>query len=239
MLDIARENFIKGNYNQAENILQQILPRNNRIPEVFQMLATIFYDRGKFNKAIKTFERALEIDPDYTDASVGLSIILNDLGRYDEGRKVFTEAQSRLEARKTKADPFVDQIIAKKHEELGDLYFENKRFAEALEEFQKSSKQISDRTEISLKIADSFLKLDRATEAVKLLKELLREAPHFIPGRVKLGLLYFDSNRVVEAVEQWENVLLRDPENREVKGYIRLAHETGVTVSPSRGVDLC
>ena len=88
------------------------------------MLATIYYDRGKFNKAIKTFKRALEIDPSYTDASVGLSIILNDLGRYEEGQEVFEVAQKVLEEKKKKNDPFIDKLIAQKHEELGDIYFD-------------------------------------------------------------------------------------------------------------------
>src|SRR4051812_25935432 len=96
LIETAREYFIAGDYKRAEPLLQQGLLQNNRSPELFQMLATIYYDQGKFSKAIKTFKRALEIDPTYTDASVGLSIILNDLGKYDEGRKVFEEAQQAL-----------------------------------------------------------------------------------------------------------------------------------------------
>lgn len=86
LLEEARRSFIDGNYKVAEPILQQLIFKNTKNPEVYQMLATIFYDQGKFTKAIQTFKRALEIDPTYTDASVGLSIILNDLGKYEEGR---------------------------------------------------------------------------------------------------------------------------------------------------------
>jgi len=108
MLAEAREYFIDGNYKMAEPILQQMLLQNTRNPEVYQMLATIYYDKGQFSKAIKTFKRALEIDPTYTDASVGLSIILNDLGKYDEGKQVFVDAQDQLERKTGKNDPFID-----------------------------------------------------------------------------------------------------------------------------------
>lgn len=97
MLAEARENFVDGNYKVSEPILNQLILQNTRNPEVYQMLATIYYDKGQFNKAIKTFKRALEIDPAYTDASVGLSIILNDLGKYEEGKQVFQEAQKLLD----------------------------------------------------------------------------------------------------------------------------------------------
>ena len=81
------------------------------------MLATIYYDKGQFSKAIKTFKRALEIDPTYTDASVGLSIILNDLGRYEEGKEVFQKAQKLLDERKKdlmKLTKEVEGLVKKK-----------------------------------------------------------------------------------------------------------------------------
>src|ERR1700733_4886425 len=111
LLEHARENFKEGKYAQAERVLQQILLMNNRLPEVYHMMGTIYYDQGKFNKAIKTFRRALEIDPTFTDASVGLSIILNDLGRYDEGKKVFEEARTLVNQRKGNQDPYVDEKL--------------------------------------------------------------------------------------------------------------------------------
>ncbi|MEZ4870905.1 MAG: tetratricopeptide repeat protein [Bdellovibrionales bacterium] len=93
LLVTAKEYFNEGQYRQAEPLLNQIILRNSKNADVFHMLGTIFYDQGKFNKAIRSFKRALEIDPTFTDASVGLSIILNDLGKYDEGQKVFEEAK--------------------------------------------------------------------------------------------------------------------------------------------------
>src|SRR5262245_41020727 len=138
MLTEARDLFTKGHLKQAEVILQEIILINNKTPEVFQMLATIYYDQGQFKKAIRFFRRALEIDPTYTDASVGLSIILNDLGRYDEGKKVFEEAQTALDERKKRQnDPFMEEKIAIKHAELGEIYFQYKRFNEAIEQFFK------------------------------------------------------------------------------------------------------
>ena len=227
LLETAREHFREGNYRVAESLLQQLVLHDGRNPEVFHMMATIAYDQGKFNKAIKTFRRALEIDPTYTDASVGLSIILNDLGRYEEGKKVFVEAQEALAKRSTEADPYIQEKLATKHDELGELYFQYKRFDEALEQYFKALSLSSRKAELKMKIVECFLKKDDGARALKELRTIVQEYPQFIPARLKLGLIYYHAKKVVEAVEQWETVLLRDPEHPVALKYLQMAQESG------------
>ena len=230
----AKEAFIAGNYKISEPILQQLLLQGTRNPEVFQMMATIYYDKGQFNKAIRTFKRALEIDPTYTDASVGLSIILNDLGRYDEGKKVFEDARSILNQNKGTSDPYVEEKIASKHEELADLYFQYGRYNEALEQLLKAQKLSSRRAEISMRIAECFVKLGDTQKAIRCLQSMLRDYPHFNQARLKLGIIFYNLHQVAEATEQWENILLRDPKHSEAKKYLKMAQTVGITsLSPN------
>ncbi len=229
MLAEARENFINGNYKMAEPILSQMLLQNTRNPEVYQMLATICYDKGQFNKAIKTFKRALEIDPTYTDASVGLSIILNDLGKYEEGKQIFLEAQERLEKKNGKQDPFIDEKLASKHEELADLYYQYKRYKEALEQLLKAQQLSTRKPEITMRICEVYVQMGQTERAVKDLKTLIREYPHLIPARLKLGVIYYNSNNIAEATEQWENILMRDPQHPEALRYLKMAQAAGIT----------
>lgn len=229
MFQEARQAFLNGDDLTAEPLLQQLLLRNGRNVEVHQMLATICYNRGKFNKAIQHFKRALEIDPTYTDASVGLSIILNDLGRYDEGKKIFADARERLEKSKGKPDPWIDEKLASKHEELADLYTQYSRHNEALEQLLKAQKLSSRKPEITVRIAEAQMSLGNVDRAVKDLKSLLREYPHFIAARLKLGLILYNSHNVADAVEQWESILMRDPAHPEALKYLKMAQAAGIT----------
>lgn len=229
MISDARKHFIEGKYGFAEPILQQMVLQNTRNPEVYQMLATIFYDKGQFSKAIKTFKRALEIDPTYTDASVGLSIILNDLGRYDEGKQVFLEAQGILDRSKGKEDPHINEKLASKHEEIADLYYQYKRYKEALEQLLKALSLSSRKPEITMRIADTYVQLGQNPRAIKDLRALLRDYPHFLPARLKLGVILYNSNNVADAVEQWENILVRDPQHPEALKHLKMAHAAGIT----------
>lgn len=228
MLAEARKAFREGDDRSAEPILQQLLLRGQN-PEVHQMLATISYNRGKFNKAIQHFKRALEIDPAYTDASVGLSIILNDLGRYDEGKKIFVEAQQRLDRSKGQPDPWINEKIATKHEELAELYAQSSRPTEALDQLLRAQKLSNRRAEITLRIADVHVQLGQTDRATKDLKALLREYPHLVAARLKLGIILYNSNNVADAVEQWENILIRDPQNPEALKHLKMAQAAGIT----------
>lgn len=229
MLDDAKENFINGNYKVAEPLLNQLILQNSRNAEVYQMLATIYYDKGQFNKAIRTFKRALEIDPTYTDASVGLSIILNDLGKYEEGQQVFDEAQKLLERKSGKMDSYVEEKLASKHEELADIYFQYKFYAEALDQLFRAQKLTSRKAEITMRIAECYVKLGDSDRAIRELKGLIREYPHFIPARLKLGVIYYNLNNLAEATEQWENILLRDSHHPEALKYLKMANAAGIT----------
>lgn len=229
MLAEARENFISGNYKVAEPLLNQLILQNSRNAEVYQMLATIYYDKGQFNKAIRTFKRALEIDPTYTDASVGLSIILNDLGRYDEGQQVFEEAQKLLERKSGKMDSYVEERIASKHEELADIYFQYKFYSEALDQLFRAQKMTTRKAEISMRIAECYVKMGDSDRAIRELKSLIREYPQFIQARLKLGVIYYNLNNLAEATEQWENILLRDPRHPEALKYLKMANAAAIT----------
>lgn len=225
----AKESFIEGDYRTAEPLLQQALLQNNKDPEIYQMLATLSYDKGQFNKAIKAFKKALEIDPGYTDASVGLSIILNDLGRYEEAKEVFTDAQERLNETKKQSDPFIEDRITQKHIELGDLYFQISKFEDALEQYAKAKKLSNHPAPLVLKIAECYLKLHKEARAIQELQLFLREYPQNNEARTRLGVYLYQMNRVYEAVEEWEKVLIRDPSNTDAKHYLQIARETRLT----------
>lgn len=229
LMESAREFFREGDYKRAEPLLQQAILRNNRLPEVFHMLGTIYYDQGKFTKAINSFKRALEIDPTFTDASIGLSIILNDLGRYDEGKKVFTDAQSILAKNRVQADPFANENFATKHLELGELYLQHQRYDEALEQFYKCQRLSLQTGDIGLKIANVYVVKQDLKSAIRELKNVIRDNPALISAKIQLGKIQFDCKLVREAMDTWDSILLRDPMNREVKELMDRARRTQYT----------
>lgn len=229
LIDEARVAFIEGDYKTAEPLLNQPTLINSKNTEVFQMLATIYYDQGKFNKAIKTFKRALEIDPGYTDASVGLSIILNDIGRYDDAKKVFEDAKIRLDSKKPTSEPNVNEKFASKHAELADMYLQHKRYNESIEQYTKAQQLSDKKADYAVRIAECYVQSGQKDKAIKELKASLQADPKLVTPRLKLGLILYNGHHIAEAVDQWENILRYDPKNQEALRYLKMAQAAGVT----------
>lgn len=227
MLVSAREYFRENKYTLAEPILNQLILKNAKSPEVFHMLGTIYYDQGKFNKAIRAFRRALELEPTFTDASVGLSIILNDIGRYEEGRKVFDEARELLDRQTAQEDPYINERFSIKHDELGEMYFQHSRFKEALEQYFKSLALSNRKPELTMKIVECFLRVGETEKALRELRGLIKEYPGFLSARVRLGRILYDMGEVAEAIEHWEAITRRDPSHSEAQRLLRQAQAVG------------
>lgn len=229
LIEEARSAFIEGDYATAEPILNQPTLLNSKNPEVLQMLATIYYDQGKFNKAISTFKRALEIEPGYTDAAVGLSIILNDIGRYDDAKKIFEEAKAQLDAKKQINEPNINEKFAAKHAELADMYLQFKRFEESAEQYLKAVSLSTKKLELNLRLAECYVQAGQKDRAIRELKAMLQADPRLTAPRLKLGLILYNSHHIAEAVDQWENILRFDSKNQEAIRYLKMAQAAGVT----------
>jgi Tfp pilus assembly protein PilF len=236
LFQTAREQFRLGNFRAAEQLLAQLLMQNDSYPEIYHMLATIYYDQGKFNKAIKTFRRALEVDPTFTDAAVGLSVVLNDLGRYDEGKQVFHQAQMALKQRKSaQPDNYMNEKLALKHDELGEMYFQHKQFTQAMEQYMKALELTSRKPEIKMKIVECLLQIGDRGRAQRELESLLLEHSNFTAARLKLGLIYYQARNVVRALEQWQTVLAKEPSNPLALRYVQMARGSGADPGTGHG----
>lgn len=223
MMSAARDYFRESKYGLAEPILNQLILKNAKSPEVFHMLGTIYYDQGKFNKAIRAFRRALELEPTFTDASVGLSIILNDIGKYEEGRKVFDDARELLAKQNSNEDPYINEKFSIKHDELGEMYFQHQRYKDALEQYYKALTLSSRKPELTMKIVECYLRLQESEKALRELRTMTKDYPGFLSARVRLGKILYDTGDVPGAIEQWEAALHRDPQHGEAQRLLRQA----------------
>lgn len=194
-----------------------------------QLLGTCFYFSGDLNHGVECFKQVLEIDPKHTDASLSLSIIYNDLGRYDEAKKIYQMANQALQNKRTGTDNVLDRKFAIKHIELGDLYFKFHRYDEAMDDYGKAFRLDPLDVSLRIKISRCHAKKGHTTRAIQELQQLCHERSDLHEARIQLGLLHFSQGNVIDAQMEWEKVAQNAPDLVEVHTYLDMARKATET----------
>jgi tetratricopeptide (TPR) repeat protein len=158
-----------------------------------------------------------------------LSVLLNDIGRYDEAKKVFDQANQSVARNKLGEDFGVDAKFAVKHLELADLYLRYRRYDEAIEEYGKAALLDPSVLDIRIRLAKAYAKKGYLTRAMQELQQLKHEHPKYIPARLQLGLLQYSQRNVLDAELEWESILDIEPQNREALAYLEMAKKSRLT----------
>ncbi|HEX6272145.1 MAG TPA: tetratricopeptide repeat protein, partial [Polyangiaceae bacterium] len=136
LLLLGREHYEKREFDKAEYLLKQVVAETDRFADVFDMLGVIAHTRGDFTQAERHFEKAVSLNPNYTEAQLNLMVTYNDLGKYDSAREVYARIRSRG-AQGGKGDPFAKGKIANMHAELSQAYQDAGMAAEAIAELER------------------------------------------------------------------------------------------------------
>jgi tetratricopeptide (TPR) repeat protein len=222
LLKIAREDIARNSLTSAERALEQAILINNQVAEAFHLLGMVYSKRGKFKKAILSFEKALSLDAFHTDAAIALSSLYNDVGKYKEGAGVFFKTKKRLERMAPGFDPRINQGLAEKHFELGTLYMRYERFSEAYHEFSKAYGLQPEKTLNCVQMAKCLGKAGDKDGAISLLQKALEKDPKNSEAKIQLGILFHSKQKVRDAYKQWQEVLTIEPDNKSAQMYLSM-----------------
>lgn len=231
LLKRAKEAFQKNDLKTAALFLNEIIENNPNATEAYFYLANVFHVRGELGKAIKAFQRVLELDPHHTDAAISLSVIYNDIGKYEEAKAIFEKANNQVKNTQTSGltDPHLNKKFSLKHYEIAEMYASYGRCEEALFEYNKAATLDPDNLEIRIKIAKTYTKKGFTSKAFDELKRLKNEHPGYMPARIAMGLLFYGNGNIIEAQAEWQNVLSRDPQHPEATMYLQLSRSATET----------
>lgn len=216
---------------QAKLALQPLITELNNDYRVFSLLGLIYHKQGLFSRAVKNYKRAMEINPLDADTAINLSLIYNDLGKYEEGAQLYARAVGLIDNSESKnvsdRDARLDAnlMFARQHLNLGELYLRYNRNEEALQELQKAMNFDPDLESVYINMSECLSRLGKRKHAIKELKNLKLKKPDLLEARIKLGHMLFLEGELAPAIQEWEETLALDPNNMEAKMYLKMAKE--------------
>jgi len=218
------EAFDKGDYQKAEELFQQLLFTKPNFADIQNKIGIIFNQTNRLSLAAKAFEKALELNPGYTEASLNLAITYSDLGMYDKAREVFENASHFSEqVQKTSdatIDPFVKGKLAAEHLRIGTIYYELRMLDDAIEEYQKALRLSPTFADIITRLGIAFRDKGNYDDAIAQFNRAKEANPHYIPARLHLGITYYSQGFYGLAEEEWRQALVFDPNNAAVRTYL-------------------
>jgi tetratricopeptide (TPR) repeat protein len=222
MLKIGKQHFDQRRYAEAEHYLRRVIEDNPRYADVFNMLGVISHVEGKFATAIDCFEKALKINPRYTESTLNLAVLYNDLGQYDKAKKLYSRLKTRKGEKSFTIEPVLRGKLSNLHADIGDIYRSIGLFAFAIDEYRKALMLNPTYLDIRTKLGQALRENGRVNDALEQLKEVLRKKAAYSPALIQIGVTYYTMDRIVDAKKAWKKALEHEPDNEYAKMYLRL-----------------
>ena len=220
------EAFDAKDYDKAGRIFQEILAINPRFADIQNKLGIIYHQTNRPGLAAQAFEKALDLNAGYTEASLNLAITYSDLGMYEKSRQIFERAAHFTEMGESKAsatsgiDPFIKGKLAAEHLRIGKMYYGLRLLDDAINEYQKALRLSPNFADIITQLGIALRDKGHYDEAIKEFNRAKISNPRYILARLHLGITYYSQGFFGLAEEEWQEALMFDPDNAAVRTYL-------------------
>lgn len=221
LIVLGREHYEKGEYDRAEHVLGQVLEKTDQFADVHNMLGFIRHSRGDFVAAQRHFERAVELNPNYTEALLNLAVTYNDLHKYDAAKKVYTRIK-RAEGASI-SDSFARGKIANMHADLAHAYLDVGCREEAIVELKKAVSLCPTFPDLWTRLGSIYRDMGNFAFAREAFENACKAAPRYVQARVLLGVTLLSLGHHDEAIHAWNEALAIEPQNKSARMYLRSA----------------
>lgn len=222
LIERGKKSFKNRDFIRAERCFLAVTREGRQYPDILNLLGVIYHHQGKFNNAIDSFKQAIAINPDYLEASLNLAVLYNDLGQYQEARKLYNRLGKKTAGQRSSIDPILKGRMANQHAEMGDTYRRLGYFKEAVEEYEKALGLAPEFSDIRLRLGVALREMGQLTRSKRELKKVAHQKPYYHKGLIQLGVTLYMGGQKKEAAREWQHVMKRDPQNETAALYLSL-----------------
>jgi tetratricopeptide (TPR) repeat protein len=158
---------------------------------------------GQVQEAIRHYERALRLYPDFADAHINLGIALIQSGRIQEAIGHYEQAL------RIKPDFF------KGHNDFGVALDRLGRLPEAISHWEQALRIKPDDADAHYNLGTALARTGKIEEAITHFEQALRIKPDYTEAHCNLGIALAQTGRTEEAIAHFEQALWIEPDNAE------------------------
>jgi tetratricopeptide (TPR) repeat protein len=199
----------RGDYEQARLELLQLANQAPASAEAHQRLAMVLQLEGRLPEAEACYRAALQRDPDYVEALIGLGQVEALQG---ERAPALKHIESAIE---------IDPYRPRAHFSLARLFESQGNTDEALAEYFRALELDPNNADVSLSIAAIQLARSQPDQALSRLDQVVELAPENGEARDLRGRAHFTLRHSTQAIDDFRAAVTRFPNRPDI--YYRLA----------------
>ena len=232
-INLGKDYFDHKEYHKAEQCLREVVAEHENFADVHNLLGVINHIGGRFQAAIDYFQKALRVNPNYTEAILNLAVLYNDLGQYADAKKLYTKLKKSKGKNSTSIEPVLKGKLSNLHAEIGDIYRSISMFDFAIDEYRKALNLNAKYHDIRTKLGQALRENGKPKDSIKELEAVIKANPKNNPARVQLGLTLYTTGKTAEAKKTWQKALENNPRDQYAKMYLRLCSATDKASKPA------
>jgi tetratricopeptide (TPR) repeat protein len=163
-------------------------------------LGNVYDNLGRYEEAIGSFERAIDLDPEDAHPHNGLGNVYYQQGRYEEAIAAYQRAIE------------LDPEIAYPHNGLGNVYYQQGRYEEAIAAYQRAIELDPEVAYPHNNLGSVYADLGRYEEAIAAYQRAIDLDPEDASPHNGLGNVYDQQGRYEEAIAAYQRAIDLDPE---------------------------
>ncbi|QDT63494.1 TPR repeat-containing protein YrrB [Calycomorphotria hydatis] len=202
----------QGRLKEALPHLQTALKINPSTPKAktFLNLGNLYQKANQLDKAAGNFRKAIEADPQYSEAYNNLGIVLGRLGQHEEAAEHFQKA--------VKLNPLNAEAVVS----LGNTYLIAGKRGEAMQTYRRALQIKPDSADAHCNLGVALAKDERSlTQAEQHYVAAIKLNPLHINARFNYAKLLVRTKRYQEAIRELQTILKINPNDAEARATLQ------------------
>lgn len=214
-------------FKAAEDLLLDSIDLLGEVANLRNLLGLVFHKQSKFPQAITEFKKSLEINPEYIEPALNLTITYCDLGLYQQGERQYDIVKSQHKEDGARSIPSLFRgRLANLHCETAEYYEKSGLMHEAIKEYEKALSIYPRMPDKVFALARLEYEVDQLEKSKVRLREFTNNYSPNTNVYNLLGLIFYKEGDFSSAYNHWTKSQELNPDDRTSRSLIRCLRES-------------